>query len=80
MSNQITVRELGSHTRSVLERVQRGEKLTITRAGRPVARLLPLRWAPLSTAELKRGMAHLPEIDPGQLRDDIDELIDQELP
>ena len=42
MSN-VAARELRNETRSVLERVEHGEPVTITVGGRPVATLEPIR-------------------------------------
>lgn len=48
--SEIAFRELRISTRSVLERVERGEQVTITIDGRPVAELRPVtrrsRWIP----------------------------------
>lgn len=45
---EVASRELRNSTRSVLERVEAGEEITITVDGRPVARLVPVdrrpRW------------------------------------
>ena len=39
----VPVRELQREIRAILDRVERGESLEITRRGRPVARLVPTR-------------------------------------
>jgi prevent-host-death family protein len=39
-------RELQREMRAILDRVERGESVEITRRGRPVARLVPARPAP----------------------------------
>ena len=39
----VPVRELQREIRSILDRVEKGESLEITRRGRPVARLVPAR-------------------------------------
>jgi prevent-host-death family protein len=47
--SQVGARELRNNTRSVLDRVEAGESVTITIDGRPVAELRPIdnrpRWA-----------------------------------
>jgi len=61
MSNMkaVTVREVQHRLASILERVGRGEQVTITRRGQVVARLVPavrrgkVRW-PDSEARMKR--------------------------
>ena len=39
----VPIRELQRETRAILDRVEKGESLEITRRGRPVARLVPAR-------------------------------------
>ncbi|MGH7564573.1 MAG: type II toxin-antitoxin system Phd/YefM family antitoxin, partial [Gemmatimonadota bacterium] len=54
------MRDLRNHGGRVLERVTRGETLTVTRDGRPVAELRPLPRPPLRAAALLnrwRGLA-----------------------
>ena len=46
MSKAINIHEAKTHLSRLLERVQAGEEVTIAKAGRPVARLVPI--APLS--------------------------------
>lgn len=75
----VSVRQLRNEGGRVLDRVERGETLTVTRNGRPVAKLVPLDDRPLTTAEHKRRMANLPPMDPDALRRDIDAVFDQSL-
>ena len=42
MSNQIGAYEAKTHLPALLERVARGEQITITKHGKPVARLVPV--------------------------------------
>ena len=42
----VASRELRNNTRELLDLVQRGEAVTITVAGQPVAILQPLEWRP----------------------------------
>jgi antitoxin (DNA-binding transcriptional repressor) of toxin-antitoxin stability system len=72
----VSIRELRNHGGEVVERAQRGERLTITRAGKPVAELSALRRPPTPLEELRRRWARLPDIDPAALRNDIDSVID----
>jgi prevent-host-death family protein len=75
----VSIRDLRNHGGEVVERAQRGERLTITRDGTPVAQLvaLPRPAAPLD--ELRRRWAKLPHVDPNALRQDLDEVIGAEL-
>jgi prevent-host-death family protein len=71
----ITIRELRNQGGEVVDRAARGERITITRSGRPVAELRPLR-PPLSADALVERWKRLPPVDLAALRADIDELID----
>jgi antitoxin (DNA-binding transcriptional repressor) of toxin-antitoxin stability system len=51
----------------------------VTRDGRPVAELRPIRVRGLATSLLLERWRHVPAIDPERLRRDIDGLIDQSL-
>ena len=42
MANAVNVHEAKTHFSSLLKRVARGEEVVIAKAGRPVARLVPL--------------------------------------
>ncbi len=72
----VTIRELRNHGGDVVERAQRGERLTITRAGQPVAQIVALRPPPVPLEELRQRRARLPAVDPKRLRDDIDAVLD----
>ena len=63
----------------MLDRVERGERVIVTRDGRAVAELRPLprRSArPVKLIERRKG---LPRVDPDALRRDIDTVIDPTL-
>lgn len=68
-------RELSHHTLRVLERVESGEEVVITVAGRPVARLTPVAEKPkwVSRDELLSWLA-TGAADSG-LRHDLDQLV-----
>jgi prevent-host-death family protein len=72
---KVTIRELRNHGGEVVDRAARGEQIVITRSGRPVAELRPLR-TPLSADALLERWSRLPAVDPVALREDIDELLD----
>ena len=72
---EVTIRELRNQGGEVVDRAARGERITITRSGRPVAELRPLR-PPLSADALVERWKRLPPVDLAALRADIDELID----
>ncbi len=77
--SEVTIRELRNHGGDVIERVEGGERLTVTRAGRPVAELRPVRAAGLGAAALLRRWRTVPVIDADALRRDIDSVIDSRL-
>lgn len=77
----IQQRDLRNDSGKVLAAVESGESFTITRNGKPVAELKPLtRGTFVPIAELARTSAHLPRIDYGEWRAEMDSLIDQEMP
>jgi prevent-host-death family protein len=75
----VTIRELRNKGGEVIERVTAGEVLTVTRDGRPVARLSPLPRPELSIEVILERWRRLPPMDPVTLRRDIDELINPSL-
>ena len=75
----VSIRDLRNHGGELVERAERGERLTITRAGRPVAELGPLPRSPAPLEELRLRWAKLPRVDPDALRLGIDEIIDPTL-
>ena len=76
---EVTVRELRNHGGRVLDRVEAGEALIVTRDGRPVAELRPVRRPPLDAATFLAHWRGLPPVDPDQFRRDIDSVIEPRL-
>lgn len=77
--DDVTVRELRNHGGEVLDRVVSGESLTVTRDGRPVARLVPLPRHSLPAEILLSRWRQLAPGDPARLRADIDAVMDASL-
>lgn len=77
--SDVTIRDLRNHGGDVVDRVQRGERLTITRAGIPVAELHPVRRPGLAAAELVARRRNLPRVDAIRLHVDLDEALDATL-
>ncbi len=75
----VSIRELRNHGGDVVDRVARGERMTITRRGKQVAELVPLRSTAAPVADLIRSRSHLPHVDPAGLRKDIDAVVDASL-
>jgi prevent-host-death family protein len=69
--------EARTHLSHLLDQVERGETITITRHGRPVARLIPIVGS--SRVERRRAIAELKELRAGQTLGGLSvrELIDQ---
>jgi antitoxin (DNA-binding transcriptional repressor) of toxin-antitoxin stability system len=76
---EVSVRDLRNHGGEVLDRVTRGEGVTITRAGKPVAELRAIRPAGLSAATLLERWRRLPHVDGAAFRADIDAVVDSSL-
>jgi prevent-host-death family protein len=74
--SKVTIRDLRNHGGRVLERVARGETLTVTRSGRAVAELRPLPARGLRAEALIERWRGLPKVDPEKLRADIDAVLD----
>ena len=77
--SEVTVRDLRNHGGQVIDRVARGERVTITRAGTPVAELRPYIASKLSAEALLLRWKHLPSIDPSAFQSDIDEIFDSRI-
>ena len=75
----VSIGEFRNHGREVVERVEAGEQLTITRSGRPVAELRPVRRRSITAATLLERWSKLPSVDPAALRRDLDRRLDNSL-
>jgi prevent-host-death family protein len=79
LPREITQRELRNESGSIMRGVERGESYTITRNGTPIGRLIPLRRRTfVPRAEVLAAFATAPLIDPDRLRDDLDDVVDQD--
>lgn len=79
MMANVTIRELRNKGGEVVERAARGEQITITRAGKPVASLRPLDMNALPADVLLARWRRLPSVDSVLLRADIDHILSAEL-
>jgi len=77
--SEVSIRDLRNHGGEVVDRVARGERVTVTRSGKAVAELLPLSREPLAVDLLLSRWRRLPPVDPERLRADIDDVIDPTL-
>jgi prevent-host-death family protein len=77
--SEVSIRDLRNHGGEVVERAARGEAITITRSGRPVAQLRSLPPRPLSAEQLLARWRRLPPVDARALQADIDATLDPRL-
>lgn len=77
--SEVTIRDLRNHGGEVVDRVLAGEKIVVTRSGRPVAELRPLRRRGLRAEELVARWRALPRVDPEQMKRDVDALLEPAL-
>ncbi len=74
--SEVSIRELRNHGGDVVDRAAKGERLTITRSGKPVAELRPLSRDPVPLEVIIARRRTLPPVDPDQLRHDLDQVLD----
>lgn len=77
--SEVSIRELRNHGGDVVDRAAKGERLTITRSGKPVAEIRPLGREPLSLSVAIGRRRSLPFLDPDRLRQDLDQILDPAL-
>lgn len=77
--SEVSIRDLRNHGGDVIDRVERGERLIVTRDGRQVAELRPLDQHPVTAGVLIERWSRLPRFDPDALRQDLDRAIDSRL-
>jgi antitoxin (DNA-binding transcriptional repressor) of toxin-antitoxin stability system len=77
--DEVSVDDLCDHAGEVVDRVERGETVIITRAGVPVAEMRPLPKPPLNVRALLNHWKGAPVVDVSTLRADIDAVIDPSL-
>lgn len=76
---EVSIRELRNHGGDVVDRVAAGQRLTVTRSGKPVAELHPVARPALTAEVLLERWRRLPHLDAERLREDLDELLDPSL-
>lgn len=77
--SEVSIRDLRNHGGDVVDRAARGERITITRSGRPVAELRRLDLEPLTAEELIARRRNLPRVDYEEMRTELDSIIDPSL-
>lgn len=73
--DEITIRDLRSHGGEVLNRVERGETVVITRYGRPVGEVRPVPRPRLSASAVLTRWRAVPAVDAARFREDIDAVL-----
>lgn len=58
----VSLAEAKAHLSEMLDRVEAGEELVITRRGKPVARILPVQGKPTPLQSLAAFRAQLPKV------------------
>ena len=79
MAKTISQRELRNDSAAVMDAVERGETVVVTRNGTPIAELRPLqRRRFVATAELMQAFRGLPRMSLTQLRSEADALLGEQ--
>lgn len=76
---EVTIRELRNHGGDVVDRVAAGERVIVTRSGRPVAEMRPVHGGGLTASAILQRWRRLPPIDPSAMRRDVDATLDPAL-
>ena len=76
---EVSIRDLRNHGGDVIDRVEAGEHVTVTRAGKPVAELRPLGPRPIGRSVLFRRWSRTPALDAHRIRAETDQLLDPSL-
>jgi prevent-host-death family protein len=77
--SEVSIRELRNRGGDVVDRVAAGERVIVTRSGKPVAELRPVRPSGRSASELVRRWRRLPAVNGVALRADVDAALDPTL-
>ena len=71
----VSIRDLRNHGGEVIDRVLGGQDVVITRSGRPVAQILPIRDRGTARSVLARWRP-IPGLNFDELRTDLDSSVD----
>lgn len=78
MARRISQRELRNESGKIMRAVDRGESFVVTRNGKEVGELTPIRARQfVSATAAAAAFAGAPEVDAEQFRADVDALLDQ---
>lgn len=73
---EVSIGDLCSRGREIVDRAAQGEQITITRSGKAVAELRPISQVGLSAEILLSRWRRLPSVDPQAFCEDVDRLLD----
>jgi antitoxin (DNA-binding transcriptional repressor) of toxin-antitoxin stability system len=76
---EVSVRNLCRNGREILDAVIRGESMTVTRHGRAIAELRPLRDPGVRIETLQNAFKHCPHVSHDELRTDMAEFLNLSL-
>jgi prevent-host-death family protein len=80
MSRRITQRELRNDSGRIMRALDRGKAFIVTRNGRPVGELVPLRQRAFVPSEVVHAaFAGAPPVSRRRFRRDVDAFVDQTL-
>ncbi len=78
MDKAVNIHEAKTHLSRLIERVEAGEEITLARAGRPVAKLVPFkrRVEPRTPGAWKGRVTYAPDWDSPEVNAEIADLFD----
>ncbi|MCL2849736.1 MAG: type II toxin-antitoxin system prevent-host-death family antitoxin [Micrococcales bacterium] len=76
---EITQRDLRLRSKDIMDAVEGGESFVVTRNGRPMGQLVPLRRRFVTRAQFVASSATAPVVDPDRLRVDVAAVLDLDL-
>lgn len=81
VSGEVSQRDLRMRSKEIMDAVERGDSFAVTRDGRRIGELIPLRYRRrfVSRAEFVRGSRSAPRMDLAAFRADQDAALDQNL-
>ncbi|MDQ3989186.1 MAG: type II toxin-antitoxin system prevent-host-death family antitoxin [Actinomycetota bacterium] len=77
--DEVTIRDLRNRGGEVMERIERGETLIVTRAGVPVGELRPLPRPRITASALLARWRSVPAVEAEVFRADLDAVLDPSL-
>lgn len=79
MARNLTQRELRNQSGEIMRALDRGEEFTVTRNGRPVGELRPVRPRQfVRTETLLDALRGTGEVDAKRFREDVNAILDQD--